>query len=62
IAAWRPVAGAALVCGGLALLALHGIAGDGWFGLRIWVLLLPFAGAALAGVNPLRRVAPRAAA
>ncbi len=62
IAPWRQVTGAALVCGGLALLALHGIAGDGWFGLRIWVLLLPFAGAALAGVNPLRRVAPRAAA
>jgi hypothetical protein len=53
IAAWRPVAGAALVCAGLALLALDGVAGGGWFGLRMWVLALPFVGAALAGVSPL---------
>ncbi|NNG17785.1 MAG: acyltransferase family protein, partial [Gemmatimonadales bacterium] len=37
IAAWRPVVGAALVCAGLALLALDGIAGTGWLGLRLWV-------------------------
>lgn len=54
-AAWRLVAGAALVCGGLALLALHGIGGEGWLGLRIWLLALPFVGAVLAGVNPFAR-------
>lgn len=55
IAAWRSVAGATLACGGLALLALNGVAGDGWLGLQLWVLALPFAGAALAGVNPLAK-------
>ena len=55
IATWRLVAGATLACGGLALLALKGVAGDGWLGLQIWVLVLPFAGAALAGVNPVRK-------
>jgi len=39
---WRLVAGTVLVCAGLALLALSGI--------RVWVLALPFAGAALAGL------------
>lgn len=48
--AWRQVVGAASVCAGLALLALDGIGGDGWLGLRVGVLVLPFAGAALAGV------------
>ena len=52
---WRLVSGAILICAGLALLALDGVAGDGWLGLRVTVLFLPFAGAALAGVNPLRR-------
>ena len=51
IAAWRPVVGAGLVCAGLALLALDGVAGGGWFGLRMWVLALPFVGAAIAGTN-----------
>lgn len=55
IAPWRLVTGAALICAGLSLLALDGVAGEGWLGLRVWVLILPFAGAALAGVNPLRR-------
>ena len=54
-ATWRLVTGAILICGGLSFLALDGVAGDGWFGLRVGVLLLPFAGAALAGVNPLRK-------
>jgi len=49
------VSAALLICGGLGLLALDGVAGEGWLGLRVWVLLLPFSGAALAGVNPLRR-------
>jgi hypothetical protein len=52
-APWRLVLGAALVCSGLALLAHDGIAGNGWLGLRIWVLVLPVAGAALAGVLPI---------
>ena len=52
---WRLVSGAILICAGLALLALDGVAGEGWLGLRSAVLLLPFAGAVLAGVNPLRK-------
>ena len=52
---WRLVSGALLICGGLGLLAQDGVAGDGWLGLRVAVLILPFAGAVLAGVNPLRR-------
>lgn len=52
---WRLAFSAALACAGLALIALDGVAGDGLFGLRDSVLLLPFAGAALAGVNPVRR-------
>jgi len=52
---WRLVAGAILLCAGLALLALDGVAGDGWLGLRITALILPFAGAVLAGVNPFRK-------
>ena len=50
----RLVVGALLICAGLALLALNGVVGQGWFGLSIAVLL-PFLGAALAGVNPLRK-------
>lgn len=52
---WRLVTSAILACAGLALIALDGVAGDGAFGLREWVLILPFAGALLAGINPLRR-------
>jgi ABC-type Co2+ transport system permease subunit len=52
---WRLVSGAILICAGLALLALDGVAGDGWLGLRVVVLFLPFAGAVLAGVNPFRK-------
>ena len=54
---WLLAGGAAIACAGLALLALGGVAapGAGPLGLRWWVLALPFAGAALAGVNPLAR-------
>jgi hypothetical protein len=52
VAPWRLVLGAVLVCGGLALLALDGIGGSGWLGLRVGVLILPIAGAFLAGVLP----------
>jgi fucose 4-O-acetylase-like acetyltransferase len=54
-AAWRQVVGAAMICGGLALLVLDGIGAEGWLGLRWWVVVLPLVGAALAGVNPLAR-------
>ena len=54
-AAWRQVGGAAMICGGLALLALDGVGAEGWLGLRWWVVLLPLVGAVLAGVNPLAR-------
>jgi hypothetical protein len=50
VAAARLVPGAALCCAGLALLALGGIGGEGWLGLRWMILALPFAGAALIGV------------
>jgi hypothetical protein len=53
--AWRLAIGAMLMCAGLALLALDGIAGAGWMGLRLGVLLMLFLGAALAGVNPFRK-------
>jgi len=52
---WRLVVGALLMCAGLGLLALDGIAGGGPFGLRLGTLFMLFAGAALAGVNPLRK-------
>jgi fucose 4-O-acetylase-like acetyltransferase len=53
--AWRLVAGAILICGGLAALALNGVAGGRWISLQTAVLLLPFAGSYLIGINPLRK-------
>ena len=50
--AWRLVLGASLLVYGLAQLALDGIGGSGWLGLRPVVLALPFAGAALIGIGP----------
>ena len=50
-AAWRLVLGAALFIAGLAALALDGIVGAGWFGLRVSVLALPLAGALLIGIT-----------
>lgn len=52
---WQLMLGAVLACAGLALLALDGVAGRGALGLNTWVLLLPFAGSVLAGINPLRK-------
>ena len=57
VAAWRSIVGAVLVCGGLSLIALNGIGGEGFLGLRWWVLVLPFAGAMVANINPLRKAA-----
>lgn len=53
VAAWRQVAGALIICAGLAMLALNGVGGDGPLGLQLWALLLPFVGAALAGLLPI---------
>ena len=39
-----------VACSGLALLALDGVVGTEWLGLRIYVLCLPFLGAYIAGV------------
>ncbi len=41
------VLGSLGVCFGLAMLAFDGIAGSGWFGLRIGVLAMTLAGALL---------------
>jgi hypothetical protein len=59
LAGWRVVFGAVLVCVGLALVALHGVGGDGPTGIKLWLVLMPLVGAALAGAVPLRR--PRTA-
>ena len=53
VPAWRQVVGCTLACAGLAFLALSGIGGDGWLGLRWAPLLLPLGGAGLAGFGPL---------
>jgi len=47
-AAWQSVIGAAALCFGIAALALGGIAGAGFLGVRVSVLVLTFAGAMLA--------------
>jgi fucose 4-O-acetylase-like acetyltransferase len=52
---WRLIIAAMLICAGLALMALDGVAGEDWLGLRLGPVLLPFAGALLAAVNPLRK-------
>jgi hypothetical protein len=45
--------GCAVACTGLSMLALDGIGGDGWLGLRWLPLLTPLVGAGLAGFGPL---------
>jgi len=55
-ALWRTCGGALLACTGLALLALHGIGGDGFLGIRWGVILMTFAGGALLGIYPRRSV------
>lgn len=54
---WRLLTGAVLVCIGLALLALKGVGGGNFLGVRVSLLVLTFAGAALAGVIPIGRAA-----
>jgi len=50
-AGWRLVVGALVLSYGLSTLVLGGVSGDGWFGLRVVALLLPFAGAVLMGMG-----------
>jgi peptidoglycan/LPS O-acetylase OafA/YrhL len=50
---WQLVIGSMMVGSGLALIALDGIGADGPLGIRWAVVLLAFAGAALARVRPL---------
>ena len=45
--------GCTIACAGLAMLALDGVGGDGWLGLRWIPLLTPLIGAGLAGFGPL---------
>ncbi|MDX2437653.1 MAG: acyltransferase [Acidobacteriota bacterium] len=48
--------GCGVACFGLAMLALDGIGGSGWLGLRWVPLALPLLGAGLAGFGPLGRI------
>ena len=50
---WRLLAGASMLCAGLALLAGGGVAGPGLMGLDLVAIALPFVGSALAGFGPL---------
>ncbi len=54
--AWLQLAGAVVTCLGLAMLALDGIGGDGWLGLRWVPMLLPIVGTGLAWFGPLGRI------
>lgn len=56
---WRQLLGCVVACAGLATLALGGIGGDGWLGLRWIPLLLPVLGAAVAGFGPIPWVLKR---
>jgi len=56
VVSWRLLVGCAISCGGLAMLALAGVgSSDGFLGLRIVPLILPFLGAGIAGFGPLSR-------
>ena len=52
---WRLVTAVVLVCGGLALTAAEGIGSAGWTGVKLWLVALPFIGAALVDFGPLAR-------
>ena len=58
-AVWRQLLGCAVACAGLAMLALDGVGGSGWLGLRWVPLALPLVGAGLAGFGPLGRLSGR---
>ena len=55
-AVWLQLLGCAVACAGLAMLALDGVGGAGWLGLRWIPLLTPLVGAGLAGFGPLGSV------
>jgi surface polysaccharide O-acyltransferase-like enzyme len=55
-AVWLQLLGCIVACTGLAMLALDGVGGGGWLGLRWIPLLLPLAGAGIGGFGPLRWV------
>lgn len=60
IAHWRLIAGMLMICSGLALTAAISIASPhGATGVRLWVVALPLAGAALVGFGPARRLVLR---
>jgi hypothetical protein len=50
---WLQLSGCVIACTGLAMLALDGVGGSGWLGLRWIPLLTPLIGAGLAGFGPL---------
>jgi hypothetical protein len=52
-AVWLQLLGCIVACAGLAMLALDGVGGEGWLGLRWIPLLTPLVGAGLAGFGPL---------
>ena len=57
---WRLLLGLALICLGLTLTAAISIASpEGVTGLRVWVVALPFIGAALVGFGPAYTLARR---
>lgn len=57
---WRLVTGLVLVCLGLAMTAAISIASpEGVTGVRLWVVALPFVGAALIGFGPVRDMIKR---
>lgn len=55
----RLIGGSLLACAGLAQLTLFGVGGDGWLGLRLVPLALPWIGAELAGLGVLSRLTRR---
>jgi hypothetical protein len=60
VAHWRLLLGLAMICLGLAMTAAISIASpEGVTGLRIWVVALPFIGAALVGFGPAYTLARR---
>ncbi len=61
VAHWRLMVGALLVCAGLGATAAISIASpQGVTGLRIWIVVMPFIGAALIGFGPVHKLLARA--
>jgi surface polysaccharide O-acyltransferase-like enzyme len=54
VAVWLQLFGCGIACLGLAMLAMDGIGGGGWLGLRWIPLALPLLGAGIAGFGPLK--------